>query len=113
MTDDLRQRPEYLKASRWPGSPYIDWGERKRILASTWVWVRITSGEHLFAPAIRPYLDQTRSTQKIDRTIFTRWRFISADHPHGHWAELRYRLDAYADQLTSQIDTRGTLPARR
>lgn len=113
MTGDLQQRPEYSKASRWPSSPYLDWGERKRILASTWVWVRITEGEHLFAPAIRPHLDQTRSTQKVDRTIFTRWRFISAEHPQGHWAELRERLDTYADQLTTQIDMLGVTPARR
>lgn len=87
--DDLRQRPEYRRAGRWPDSPYIDWGESKRILASTWLWVHITSGEHLFAPAIRPHLDQTRSTQQVDRTIFTRWGCINADHPQGHWAELR------------------------
>lgn len=37
-----------------PVRPYIDWGESKRLLASVWVWVRITHGEHVLAPAIRP-----------------------------------------------------------
>jgi hypothetical protein len=27
-----------------------DWGERERMLASVWVWTRVTGGEHLFAP---------------------------------------------------------------
>jgi hypothetical protein len=29
-----------------------DWGERKRMLASVWIWTRVTGGEHLFAPAV-------------------------------------------------------------
>lgn len=113
MISDLRQRPRYRRAGRWCDSPYIDWGDDKHILASTWIWVRVTSGEHLFAPAIRPNLDQNRTTHKVNRTIFSRWPLISADHLRGHWAELRERLDPYADHLMNLIDSNNrTGPCR-
>lgn len=105
IVHDLRQRPEYDRRGRWPNSPYIDWGEHKRRLASAWIWVRVTRGEHIFAPAVRPNLEQTRRGNTGNRTIFSRWELISADEPTGHWADLRHRLDTYADELTLRIDT--------
>lgn len=105
MTSGLRQRPEYARAGRWPNSPYVDWANEKRILASTWVWVRITSGEHLFAPPIRPDLDKPRNGRRLNSSNFSRWPLISADKPQGHWAELRNHLDNYADDLTELIDS--------
>jgi hypothetical protein len=49
LTADLVGKPVNGKASR-----HIDWGTPKRLLASTWMWTRITHGEHHFAPLIRP-----------------------------------------------------------
>ncbi|MGH3614763.1 MAG: TniQ family protein [Pseudonocardia sp.] len=92
-----------------PVRPYIDWGDSKRLLASVWVWVRITHGEHVLAPAIRPSVDRPRPGGPIIRHVHTRWRFISADQPAGHYIALRQRLDAFADTLTATIDNSGTL----
>jgi hypothetical protein len=86
--------------------PYIDWGESKRLLAS--VWVRITHGEHIFAPAIRPNLDQARPGGAVIRHIHTRWPLISAHQPSGHYTALRRRLDIFADELAAAIDTDGS-----
>lgn len=87
-----------------PVRPYIDWGDSKRLLASVWVWVRITHGEHVLAPAIRPNVGRPRPGGPIIRHVHTRWPFISADQPAGHYIALRRRLDAFADTLTATID---------
>ena len=84
--------------------PFIDWGESKRLLASVWVWVRITNGEHIFAPAIRPDLDQGRPGGTFIRQIHNRWPLINAHQPSGHYTALRQRLDAFADHLAKDID---------
>ena len=82
---------------------YIDWDDSKRMLASIWVWVRITHGEHIFAPPIRPHLDQRRPSNTVRRHIHNR-PLISAEYPTGHYTALRERLDAYATQLAIGID---------
>lgn len=87
---------------------YIDWGDSKRLLASAWVWVRITQGEHVLAPAIRPNADQPRPGGPIIRHVHTRWPFISACQPTGHYIALRQRLDTFADTLTATIDDSET-----
>lgn len=85
---------------------YIDWGENKRILASMWVWVRVTGGEHIFAPAIRPDLDQPRPGGHVIQQIHNRWPLINNARPTGHYIALRERLEVYADRLTAAIDCR-------
>lgn len=102
LTTGLRDDSISARRGRW--GAYIDWDDQKRILASIWVWVRITAGEHLFAPAIRPDLSQRRPSGRPRRGIHNRWPHISAEHPRGHYAVLRGRLDAYADLLTNEID---------
>jgi hypothetical protein len=92
------------KHGRWVDSPSTDWGESKRILASIWIWVRVTHGEHIFAPPVRPLLEQPRPGGPFVRSIHTRWSLISTDHPTGHNIPLRERLDTYADQLAASID---------
>jgi hypothetical protein len=60
---------------------YIDWDDSKRMLASIWVWVRIAQGEHIFAPPIRPHLDQRRPSNTVRRHIHNLWPLISAEYP--------------------------------
>lgn len=81
MTDDLARRTAQRTNNLWPASPFCDWGEPKRILASVWIWVHITQGEHIFAPAVRADLDQPRIGEPSKRSIFSRWAEISTDHP--------------------------------
>ena len=84
-----------------------DWGDGKRLLASVWVWARITGGEHLFAPAMRPDLAAPRNQRPGGRDLVLyvnlRWPDI-ADGTRGHYVPLRQRLDAYAGQLAASID---------
>jgi hypothetical protein len=81
----------------------VDWGERKRMLASVWVWTRVTGGEHLFAPAVMAGPAAPRSQQPGGRDRLT---CIDLRCPHlatgarGHYSELRQRLNDYADELT-------------
>jgi hypothetical protein len=85
-----------------------DWGDGKRLLASVWVWSRITGGEHLFAPAMRPDISAPRNQRPggPDLVLYVnvRWPGI-ARGTKGHYIPLRQRLDAYADQLAASIDS--------
>jgi DNA-binding CsgD family transcriptional regulator len=87
---------------------HADWGERKRMLASVWIWTRVTGGEHLFAPAVMADPAAPRSQQPGGRDRLTyidlRWPHL-ATGTRGHYSELRQRLNDYADQLTADIDS--------
>ena len=88
--------------------PQADWGDRKRLLATIWVWTRITSGDPTFAPALLPHRGHPRRYQPgADNTrhyISQNWPLIAAGQ-QGHYTELRQHLDLYADQLATRIDT--------
>ncbi|MGH3287169.1 MAG: TniQ family protein [Streptosporangiaceae bacterium] len=87
---------------------HADWGERKRMLASVWVWTRVTGGEHLFAPAVMADPAAPRSQQPGGRDRLTyidlRWPHL-ATGTRGHYSELRQRLNDYADELAASIDS--------
>ena len=94
-------------------SPRADWGERKRMLASAWVWTRITTGEHLFAPAVMTDPAAPRSQRPGGRD---RLHFIDLCWPHlaagatGQYAELQRRLNDYADRMAARIDENHSDP---
>ena len=79
-----------------------DWGDRKRLLASVWVWTQVTQGEPYFAPHLRPDPRQPKPGGDLSVYIHSRWRLITAGY--GHYAELRRRLDAHANSLAKQVD---------
>jgi transposase len=84
-----------------------DWGERKRMLASVWVWTHVTGCEHLFAPAVMadPAAPRSQRSGGRDRLnyIDLRWPHL-ATRTRGHYSELRLRLSDYAGQLAADID---------
>jgi TniQ len=108
LTRRLVDRP------RAHGGPPADWGEAKRILASVWVWVRVTHGEHIYATPVRPNPQQPAPGGWLPHYVHHRWRFIAAGR-RGHYTDLRELLNPYADQLIRQIDSNcfDPAPARR
>jgi hypothetical protein len=97
MIHDRIGKPVNGKASQ-----HIDWSDRKRLLASTWIWTRVTEGEMHFAPLLRPDHTEPKQGSDLSNYVHSRWSFITRSH--GHYAYMRPRLDTYADRLAQQID---------
>jgi len=87
MIHDRIGKPVNGKASQ-----HIDWSDRKRLLASIWIWTRVTDGEMDFAPLLRPDHTEPRPGSDLSDYVHSRWSFITRSH--GHYASLRPRLDA-------------------
>ncbi len=96
--DDLIAR---LPAVPGPQEPEL--GDRKRQIASIYIWVQITSGEHHFAPrpieAAQPR--QIQQAWKLRRN--TIWHLLQSDRPH--YTSLKAELHALAASLAKTIDT--------
>lgn len=93
-----------------PGPTRPDLGDRKRQLASIYIWTRTTSGEHHFAP--RPIEDaqppEVQNAWTLRRnTILSLMR----NHPGPHYTALRSQLEILAETLSRTIDK--TTPWRR
>ena len=86
-----------------PGPQQPDLGDRKRQLASIYVWVQVTSGEHLFAPrpieAIMP-----PSLQKPWTQWTSSWKLLDPGHPGPHYTSLKAELSTIATSLARTID---------
>jgi hypothetical protein len=78
--------------------------DRKRQVASVFVWVQVTQGEHVFAP--RPIeAAQTPDVQrKWGLTRNTTWCHLTRPDAAPHYADLRKVLTEYACQLARSID---------
>ena len=89
-----------------PGPQQPDLGDRKRQLASIYVWVQVTSGEHLFAPrpieAIMP-----PSLRKPWTQWTSAWKLLDPGHPGPHYTNLKAELGTIATSLARTIDSRG------
>jgi hypothetical protein len=98
MTSDI------VRIYRGKGYGQIDWADRKRLLASVWIWTRVTDGEHHFAPLVRPRPDRPKPGGDLSNYVHSLWPFMNAGS--GHYAELRPLLNAYADGLARLVDDR-------
>lgn len=81
-----------------------EWGDRKMAAASVLVWMRVTQGEHLFAPLV---LAEKRTHHRhSELRIFAEYvlRATRRAQPDTHYGDLKRRLDAYADRLATEID---------
>jgi hypothetical protein len=82
-----------------------DLGDRRRQVASVYVWVRVTFGEPGFAP--RPIeAAQAPAVQEHWRQTwnFTWWSLLTKDNPGSIYSCLRAELDALATALATTID---------
>lgn len=94
------------------GSRQADLGDRKRQLASAFVWVQVTSGEHYFAP--RPIQDAQPAgiRERWNTWMNSTWHRMHHG-PHGpHYAILKIELHKVAASLTLEIDAAAARPAR-
>ncbi|WP_433754527.1 hypothetical protein [Nocardia sp. CA-135398] len=102
--DTWEQLSSKLPPTPGPVQPVLD--DRKRRVASIYVWTRGTNGEHHDAPrpiqAQQPLITQQRWASQIT-TIYA--RIIRAD-PHQHYVDLRKLLDPIADRIAHRIDAR-------
>ncbi|MFF5614605.1 TniQ family protein [Streptomyces albidoflavus] len=95
-----------------PGKqPVLD--DRKRQDASVFVWVRVTHGEHLFAPrpieATQPPHVQERWAARRNTT----WHLLDSHaNPGPHYVALRRVLTEYAEDLARSIDREGGVDQR-
>jgi hypothetical protein len=93
-----------------PGPQRPELGDRKRQIASIYVWTRITAGEHLFAPrpieAAQP--PDIQEAWRLRRN--TIWHLMQSSRPRPHYTGLKAELDPIAAHLARMIDT-GQCPA--
>jgi hypothetical protein len=85
-----------------------DLGDRRRQVASVYVWVRVTFGEPGFAP--RPIeAAQPPDVQEHWRRTwnFTWWSLLTSDNPGSIYSRLRAELDALAAVLAATVDPSG------
>src|ERR1017187_6350850 len=87
-----------------PGPQRPELGDRKRQIASIYVWVQVTSGEHHFAPRPieAPQPPETQQAWKLRRN--TIWHLIQSDRPRPHYTGLKTELNALAASLARTID---------
>ena len=88
-----------------PGPQRPELGDRKRQIASIYVWVQLTSGEHYFAPrpieATQP--PEVQEAWKLRRN--TIWHVMHRSQPGPHYTSLKAELNTLATSLVRTIDT--------
>jgi hypothetical protein len=77
--------------------------ERKRHLASAWAWARVTHGDFIFSPQMRPNGQRPRANRDIAHYVQHRWQHIC--RRSGTYAWLRQRLISHTDELIAQLDS--------
>ena len=88
-----------------PGPQRPELGDRKRQIASIYVWVQLTFGEHYFAPrpieATQP--PEVQEAWKLRRN--TIWHVMHRSQPGPHYTSLKAELNTLATSLVRTIDT--------
>jgi hypothetical protein len=87
-----------------PG-PRPELGDRKRQIASVYVWVQVTSGEHYFAPRPIGAAQPPEIQEQWNERLHTIWHLMHRSRPGPHYASLTAELDTIAASLAMAIDT--------
>jgi hypothetical protein len=88
----------------------IEWGDNKRRVASVLVWMRVTQGEHLFAPLVLAASLTPVGRNILSRSVQQACHHISTGQAGPHYVDLADALDAHADLLAAHIDSRHIPP---
>lgn len=103
ITDQLRRRDRDLR-------PFdrSDYGERKRNSASALIWIKLTCGEHMFAPHRQsPTEYRPGSVEDWGLAIDRTWWRVHHDLPGRHYPDLDRICAEYATRLAERIDYAG------
>ncbi|WP_410646493.1 hypothetical protein [Amycolatopsis sp. cmx-4-54] len=87
-----------------PGPQQPELGDRKRQLASIYVWVQITSGEHHFAPRLIEDAQPPEIQEAWNLSRNTIWSRFQRNQPHRHYVDLKHVLNKHAKHLADCID---------
>jgi rubredoxin len=88
-----------------PGPQQPELGDRKRQIASVYVWVQVTSGEHYFAPRPIEAAQPPEIQEAWKERRNTIWHLIHRSRPSPHYTSLRAELNTIATSLARSIDT--------
>ena len=80
--------------------------DRKRQIASVYVWVQVTSGEHYFAPRPIEAAQPPEIQEAWKERRNTIWHLMHRSRPSPHYTSLKAELNALATALAKSIDTR-------
>jgi hypothetical protein len=87
-----------------PGPQRPDLGDRKRHVASIYVWTQVTSGEHHFAPRPIEAAQPPEVQEAWQGRWATIWSLMNRSRPGPHYASLKAELDRIATSLARTID---------
>jgi hypothetical protein len=92
-----------------PG-PRPEIGDRKRQIASVYVWVQVTSGEHHFAPLLIEAAQPPEIQEEWKNRRNTIWSLMHRSRPGPHYASLIAELKALAASLAHAIAREPSSP---
>jgi TniQ len=99
-----------------PGPQQPELGDRKRQIASIYVWVQLTSGEHHFAPRPIEAAQPPEIQEAWSKRRNTIWHLMQRSQPRPHYTSLKTELNTLATSLARAIDahrSQGTHPSSR
>jgi hypothetical protein len=79
-------------------------GDRKRQIASIYVWVQVTSGEHHFAPRPIEAAQPPEIQEEWKNRRNTIWSLMNHSRPGPHYSSLKAELDVLAASLARTVD---------
>jgi hypothetical protein len=88
-----------------PGPQRPELGDRKRHVASIYVWVQVTSGEHHFAPRPIEAAQPPEVQEAWQGRWATIWSLMNRSRPGPHYASLKAELNIIATSLDRSTDT--------
>jgi hypothetical protein len=91
-----------------PGPQRPELGDRKRQIASVYVWVQVTSGEHYFATRPIEAGQPPEIQEEWKERLNTIWHLMHRRRPGPHYASLIAELSIIATSLARTIDEAGS-----
>jgi hypothetical protein len=92
--------PTVIQTSAWHWRR-VEWDDRKRILASVWVWYHATSGDRAYNIHTRRDWTNLGRLSPTAKYVSSRWKPLV--NGTNHYGPLRERIDPYLDDIIARI----------